>query len=690
MNSWIFEQRCFYIFDFKIIGYITFPKFNHRNLLPMRPWTTTFLFTLVFALAAIGHAQKSPDQELDSLLQLPLTPIEKVKNLHLLASKYRYTPPTKKILDTALFLSQRIGDNWMRSNSYYALGNYYFYRSQLDSCLSALDLAEEHLSFGDHMLKASILSTRSGVYSRSGDVLLSIDAAIAAKGLLEQLDTIPLDSTDRIKRKGKLLTVNNSLANLYLKIEDMDLALTTYEEAFSLASKLDNPPGMAIILSNKGELLHRMERYTEALKVSKEAKKLKEDAKLPLRYIALSNYNMGKTYHAMDSIALALALLNKALDQSQQASYERGQMLALAERGSLYLAQDRIEEAKNDCKTAYELAEKTKEVDAKISSCNCLYQVEEQLGNTESALGYHKNYTKLKDSLFSEKNVRNLTRVTMQYEFDKKQEAQALAAKARDRKRNLLLAASGLLVIFALILASFFKKRLQYRQTISQQEQSLKNQEIARLEQQQRITAIHAMVNGQEKERARIAKDLHDGLGGLLSSVKSHFIATHQKIKEPNIIEKTTALIDEACTEVRRISHNMMPHALAISGLEDSVRDIAERLEVESYEVTLEIQNLPKMDHTQEVMVYRLIQEIIANIKKHAEAKHILIQLYSQENRVYLTIEDDGKGFNVAKARKTKGLGLENMESRAAYLNGSLDWDSKMGSGTTVNLSFGV
>jgi len=366
---------------------------------------------------------------------------------------------------------------------------------------------------------------------------------------------------------------------------------------------------------------------------------MKEDAKLPTRFIALSNYNIGQAYKALDSTVQSLDYLNLALEQSTKTNYKRGKMVSLAARGLLYLEQQELNQAKEDCTTANKIAITINENEFKIKTCNCLYRVEKELGNTTASLGHFEKYTSLKDSIFNEKNVRNFTKVSMQYEFDKKEAEQ--------------------------------------------------QQEIVKLQQENRLTAINSMVDGQEKERARIAKDLHDGLGGLLSSVKSHFLAT-QENKDKKTVEKTETLIDQACSEVRRISHNMMPHALVISGLEDGLKDIAERLEVANYEITLEINQIPKLDPTKEVMVYRLVQEFISNIKKHANASSIFIQLYAHDKTVYLMIEDNGKGFDISSLKNKKGLGLQSIESRVAYLNGSIDWDSKIGNGTTVNVSFEV
>ena len=171
--------------------------------------------------------------------------------------------------------------------------------------------------------------------------------------------------------------------------------------------------------------------------------------------------------------------------------------------------------------------------------------------------------------------------------------------------------------------------------------------------------------------------------------MKAHFTTIQKEIEELeklNITEKTNSLIDEACLEVRRISHNMMPHALSLSGLKGAVQDIASNLQEEGYLVTLEIEDLPSMDKTREVMVYRLIQEIVANIRKHAEAKSVLIQVLARKNDLNLLIEDNGKGFNFDQALKKGGIGLKSINSRVQFLDGHIDWDTQEGEGTSVSI----
>ena len=237
----------------------------------------------------------------------------------------------------------------------------------------------------------------------------------------------------------------------------------------------------------------------------------------------------------------------------------------------------------------------------------------------------------------------------------------------------------------------FFRKRLKDQKTIASQKEAIQHQEIRELQQENKLLALNSMIEGQEAERLRIAKDLHDSLGGLLSTVKAHFGTIQKEIEQLeklNITEKTNELIDEACIEVRRISHNMMPHALSISGLEGALEDMTESLNEEGYQTTLEISGLSeKIKPTKEVMIYRLLQEVISNIRKHAEAKSILIQVLGHQKELNIIIEDDGKGFNYEKALEKGGLGLKSINSRVQFLDGTIHWDSQIGQGTTITIN---
>jgi len=131
-----------------------------------------------------------------------------------------------------------------------------------------------------------------------------------------------------------------------------------------------------------------------------------------------------------------------------------------------------------------------------------------------------------------------------------------------------------------------------------------------------------------------------------------------------------------------------MPHALTIAGLPAVLQDMADDLIVEGFEVELDINNFPNtMLDNKQATIFRLIQELISNIKKHALAKSILIQLFCVDKSLSLIVEDDGRGFDYHQAYKKAGIGLKNITSRVAFLNGSIDWDTAKLKGTTVTIN---
>ncbi|MDC8005524.1 sensor histidine kinase [Aureisphaera galaxeae] len=656
-----------------------------------------FLILIFIPLGTLNSQSKGspPSLDADSIIAITdtlKTGLQKIKILTSNAGANRYVPETRRLINKALEISIREENPELLANAYYSLGNYYYYNAKTDSCLSSLNKALTYLEeYDDPLLNASVLSSQGGAYSKLGAVILAISTNIEAKKILDGIDSLTLDEEQIHKLKGRTLVLNNSLANLYSQTEDYEAALSYYEQAYEAALILGSKPNAAIILSNKGDLLLKMDRLEEGLKVLEESKAKKMAAGLPSRFIAGSDLNIGIAHFKMGNFELSLQSYNSALENNRAKGNTTQLMQAITERGILYNALGRYAEAKADCEEGKGIAKEINNSEYIIKSCECLHKSYLELGDFERSLDNHIRYTKTKDSVFNEKNIRKITQVGMQYEFDKKEAEQQLLLAKKNRQKNQILAGLITLGIFALMLFIFFRKRLKYQRTIASQKDSIQQQKIVELQQHNKLTAMSSMIEGQEAERLRIAKDLHDSLGGLLSTVKAHFTSIQKEITQLaklNITEKTNELIDEACIEVRRISHNMMPHALSISGLPGAVEDMVENLKDQGYEVTLEINNMPEeMDNTRKVMLYRLLQEIISNVRKHAEAKSILIQLLGYKNEIHLIVEDDGKGFDLDQATGNGGLGLKSINSRVEFLDGKIHWDTQPGQGTTLSIN---
>jgi len=209
-------------------------------------------------------------------------------------------------------------------------------------------------------------------------------------------------------------------------------------------------------------------------------------------------------------------------------------------------------------------------------------------------------------------------------------------------------------------------------------------------EKEKQLVALTSIMQGQEAERARIAKDLHDGLGGMLSGIKLNVSAMKDNITVPGqnagFFNKFISQLDSAIAEMRRVAHNMMPEALLKFGLNEAIKDYCDGIN-ESKSVKIKFTQLgitQPLEKSVEVILYRIIQELTNNAIKHADAKNIFIQLSENENILNLTIEDDGKGFDKNQLKIIKGTGLQNVQSRVDYLKGTWNIESEIGKGTSI------
>jgi two-component system, NarL family, sensor kinase len=215
-------------------------------------------------------------------------------------------------------------------------------------------------------------------------------------------------------------------------------------------------------------------------------------------------------------------------------------------------------------------------------------------------------------------------------------------------------------------------------------------------ESEKKILSLNSIIQGQEIERNRMAKDLHDGLGGMLSGIKLNLSAMKGDViiqhQDALLFTKSIEQLDSAITEMRRIAHNMMPEALIKFGLNEAIQDFCESMN-EHKGVQLKYTQLGlfnPLEKPTELILYRIIQELCNNAIKHANASFILIQLSKHEHVVTLVVEDNGKGFDRNQPTNKKGSGLNNVQSRVDYLNGILTLESEVGKGTTATIEIKI
>ncbi|WP_304063162.1 sensor histidine kinase, partial [Pedobacter glucosidilyticus] len=249
-------------------------------------------------------------------------------------------------------------------------------------------------------------------------------------------------------------------------------------------------------------------------------------------------------------------------------------------------------------------------------------------------------------------------------------------------KRNTAIISIVALVMIIGILSLLFYNRHVSRQEARLQAEIMKQQEIA----------VKGIIEAEEKERNRIAGDLHDGLGQLFSTVKMNLsgIADQLSFKDTKALynfNNTLKLVDESCREVRSISHQMAPNVLLRAGLVSAIRDFVLKVDERLLKINLEVDGLSeRLELHIETVLFRIIQESVNNAIKHAKANLLDIQLIKDEDGLSIMIEDNGEGFDGSKLNEFEGMGLKNMRTRVEYLKGKIDVDSALGRGTLVSI----
>jgi signal transduction histidine kinase len=327
-----------------------------------------------------------------------------------------------------------------------------------------------------------------------------------------------------------------------------------------------------------------------------------------------------------------------------------------------------------------------------------LAQAYEKFEEKDKALKYYKAYSLLNDSILNHNRLSVINEMAQKFNLleNKKKVSNIELEKEtalikNTRQSKLLYFVSAwviLLLLFIYFLVRFYMQKINTEKIINDQHHQIDSQRIQDLENKIKINSMQAMILGEEKERERIAKDLHDSLGGLLSTVKLQFDNVKARMNgsiETDQYDKATQLLDTAVNEVRTISKNLQPAALKRYGLVASINDLIARFSGENMpEIFFQHYDLPdQINELVSLSIYRVIQELLNNSIKYANAKEILIQLNGESDAISIQYEDDGNGFDATNIPK-KGMGLENINSRVNYLKGTISIDSVPDEGISV------
>jgi len=325
-----------------------------------------------------------------------------------------------------------------------------------------------------------------------------------------------------------------------------------------------------------------------------------------------------------------------------------------------------------------------------------LAKIEERSNNPKKAIEYFNRYFALNDSVQEDELTSETLRLEQLYQKEKRDreiaELQILNDRAdldleKKKSQNYLLFILLGSLLFVLVSGYLTYRNRQKKALLKQKEQERQIQ-VLKTEKERNLFGV--MMEGVEQERKRLAADLHDGLGGRLSgiSIKLSKLAEVEKVKKtaPEL-DHILGNIDDSLQELRSVARNLMPETLLKYGLKAALEDYCSTLNFKDTNIVLQYYSTKDIeDRSTKLTVYRIIQELINNALKHAKATEILVQFIHDKDKIGITVEDDGIGFDQSKINQENGLGLTNLRNRVNFLNGKMDVSSIVNEGTSVNI----
>lgn len=648
-----------------------------------------YLIPCLFILAGL-YSEASPDADsLFTVIRSKNDPAEKVILLSAYCDNYRGadTALLNRYCNELTDLASKISQAETAAEANRVAGNIFGKHANYDKAFTflnkAIDQARRIQSPKSRLVLARSLLNLATLYHQSGDFEPALNLYFEAESIFETQHDKP-----------GLIRVYNGLGDLYDKLIQPEKRKAYNEKAYKLAAGTDDPDarckaytGVATNLANEGKYSEAISLYTKTLETARQINDRHIEHTL--------YYDLGFTYSQMENYPKALEMYQKSLEVARENHDASDEGDALYKIGLTWYYSQNLPKSREILFQAMEIAERLKSKILKRNILDVLYSVEETAGDYKKAYGYLNQYVDIIYEIFSQEDQQQSNFLNAKYQAASREhqikelEAEKQIQHLKMRRQQTWIASLTTIIISILILSYLLMRNVRYKRKISRQEVEMKEQRIQELEKERQLIATKSVLQGEEAERTRLANDLHDGLGGLLSGVKINL----SNMKENAVLtsENLTAfnhalgLLDTSISELRRIAHNMMPETLIHYGLKTALQDfISQTGTTPAIKFSFFGEDF-RYSNEVELTIYRITQELVSNALKHSRAQNILVQLFAETDRLCVQVTDDGIGFDQDNLNKPEeGKGLRNIRDRVHALNGKFDINSQAGGGTEI------
>jgi two-component system NarL family sensor kinase len=601
----------------------------------------------------------------------------------------------------------------------------YLYELDLpDSALAIYKRAEEQSAVVDYAIgRAKALQYSGIVMHDQGEYYQAIRFYNKA-----------LYAYQKANSENGVATTYNNMGNSYLYLGDFKEAIRFYTYAQPFLEKQNRPEQLVVLMGNLGDCYRQLNDYSAMLSVARKsyfyATVLNDPSEIANAGITLGtalhlNGRSDSAFHYLNESLIKaeslndpmlkyyaqmdLATIDKDRKDYAQALIRADSVMAMAEliqidylrigalnlRGDCQMDAGRMDEAHAAFSAALDLAKKNGAMKLQQEAVDRLYRWYVKKGDLNKALSFRNQWVMLNDSLYNEDKAKQIALIRTIYETEEKEKmiaeekAMSLEKDAKIRSRNSYLWGAAALLVVVLALAWGLLNRQRNKRRLAEQEVMLQAERNKSLEREKEVVQMRALIEGQEQERHRLGRELHDGLGGMLSAARMQLsqLRDQKNTTEPEL--KWSALdrlITESAKEMRTISHNLAPEGLDKLGLAESIRSFCLRVSTDELPIAFELHGdswSPQVSN--DIVIYRLIQELVNNAMKHARATSCFVVLSYMSDTLLVTVEDDGVGMDLRHISESKGM--SNLRARISFLGGKFDLLSSLGKGTSINLT---
>ena len=427
-----------------------------------------------------------------------------------------------------------------------------------------------------------------------------------------------------------------NLAYLYYILEDYSRALIYNQKALETFTS-DNSLLLAKVYENVANIHYHQGNFNTAETYHLKSLHIRESKKDSIS-IANSLHNLGLIFETRGEYSKATEYIKKGLTIYEKRNYQRSTLIGYVSLGNLYFDIEDNDNALTYLLKGYELGQQLNLLINFPSIILKLAILYDQLGNTEKALAYSFEFGELESE--SRKAINRANRLELSTVEGNSTEALLFQKHlnsdltAKNSMLTITLLTVGIILSTLLFFVLMSYQKLRQKKVLAEKNGQIRQQENEELLKRQELAALGAMLEGQEKERKRIARDLHDRIGSMLSMVKIHFKSVEDnleilKIQNRDQYQRANELLDEACDEVRKVAHDMVSGVLMKFGLISALKNLCNSVQ-STGQLRMELIDFgldERLDYDYEINIYRIVQELLSNVLKHAEATEMSIQL---------------------------------------------------------------